>query len=113
MYDIHARLGEGLFAIYLVAIAVIYFMGRRGQDVPAWLTGISHGLLALQVGLGVVLLLDGRRAGWDHPFIGIAALLAVGTTAPLRARLGKRNGTIASFAIVAVLAFAAFLTRPN
>lgn len=113
MLEIHRGIGEGLFVIYIILIAVVFFLGRRGRDIPGWLTGISHGLLALQVGLGVAMLLEGRRAGWDHPIIGIAALLAIGMVAPLRTRLGRINGTIVSFAIIAILAFAAWLTRPN
>ena len=113
MSEVHRGIGEGLFIIYIVVIAVVYVMSRRGRDVPGWLTGLSHGILALQVGLGVAMLLEGRRAGWEHPIIGVAAMFAIGTAAPLRARFGKTSGTIVSFAIIAILAFAAWLTRPN
>ncbi|MEX1158897.1 MAG: hypothetical protein WEC79_08220 [Thermomicrobiales bacterium] len=113
MFELHRGIGEGLFLIYIIVIAVVYVMSRRGRDVPGWLTGVAHGLLALQAGLGVAMLLDGRRAGWEHPIIGVAAMLAIGTAAPLRARFGKTNGMIVSFAMIAVLAFAAWLTRPN
>lgn len=109
MFEIHRGIGEGLFLIYLVIIGVVYVMGRGGREAPAWLTGISHGLLALQVALGVILLAEGHSVVWYHPVLGIAAMLAIGLTPVLRQRLGRTNGTIAVLAIIAVLTLAARL----
>jgi hypothetical protein len=109
VFEIHRGIGEGLFLIYLIIIGVIYFMGRGGRETPAWLTGISHGLLALQVALGVILLSEGHSVVWYHPVLGIAALLAIGLTPVLRQRLGRTTGTIAVLGIIAVLTLAARL----
>jgi hypothetical protein len=105
VYDIHKGIGEGLFVLYIVVLIVVYLLGRRGQAVPSWLVGASHGLLALQVALGVILLAEGHgdAVPWYHPVLGIVALLALGLAAPLRKRLGAINGLVALFAIIAVL----------
>jgi len=103
VYDIHRGIGEGLFIIYLVIMAVIFFMGRGGKEVPSWLSAISHGLLALQVALGVILLAEGHSVVWYHPVLGIAAMLAIGLTPQLRARLGRTMGTVATLGIIAIL----------
>jgi hypothetical protein len=109
VYDIHRGIGEGLFLIYLIIMGVVYFMGRGGREVPTWLTAISHGLLALQVALGVILLAEGHSVVWYHPVLGIAAMLAIGLTPQLRERLGRTMGTVATLGIIAVLALAARL----
>ena len=103
MFEIHRGIGEGLFIIYLVVMAVVIYMGRSGREVPAWLSAISHGLLALQVALGVILLADGYSVVWYHPVLGIAAMLAIGLTPVLRERLGRVNGTAALLGIIAIL----------
>jgi hypothetical protein len=105
VYDIHKGIGEGLFVLYIVVLIVVYLLGRRGQSVPSWLVGASHGLLALQVALGVILLAEGHgdAVPWYHPVLGIVALLALGLAAPLRKRFGTINGLVALFAIIAVL----------
>lgn len=115
MYDLHRFLGEGLFIIYLVLMAVIWWMGRSGRQIPAALTGIGHGLLALQVAVGLILVMEEpKRIGeagvpWYHPVLGIAAMLAIGLTPVLRKRLGTTMGVVATMGIVAVLALAARL----
>lgn len=80
MENIHRYLGEGLFIVYIIALIAAIVMIRKGRDVPAWLTGVAHGLLAIQVGLGVILLLSGGLRGvhWLHPVVGLTAFLAVG-----------------------------------
>jgi hypothetical protein len=110
MYDLHRGIGEGLFVIYLVLIAVILVLGRRGRSAPGWLIGIGHGLLAVQVALGVILLAeDPDRVVWYHPLLGILALLALGLTPMLRQRLNALNAMLATLAIVAVLTLLARL----
>lgn len=109
MFEIHRGIGEGLFLIYLIVMGVIYFMGRSGRDVPSWLTAISHGILALQIAVGVILLAEGHSVVWYHPVLGIAAMLALGLTPVLRQRLGRTNGTIATLGIIAILTLAARL----
>lgn len=105
MYDIHKGIGEGLFVLYVIVLIVIYVLGRRGQKPPSWLIGASHGILAVQVALGVILLAAGHgdAVPWYHPVLGLAALLALGLAPVLRRRLGTTNGLVALFAIVAVL----------
>ena len=109
MIEIHRGIGEGLFLIYLIIIGVIYFMGRSGRDAPTWLSAIAHGILALQVAVGVILLAEGHRVVWYHPVLGIAAMLALGLTPVLRQRFGRTTGTVALFGIIAVLTLAARL----
>jgi hypothetical protein len=105
VYDIHKGIGEGLFVVYVVVLIAIFLMGRRGQSVPSWLVGASHGLLTLQVALGVILLAEGHgdAVPWYHPVLGIAAFLSIGLATPLRKRLGTKNGLLALVAILALL----------
>jgi hypothetical protein len=109
VYDIHKGIGEGLFVVYLLVMLVIFLLGRSGKPVPSWLVGVSHGLLTIQVALGVILLAEGHgdAAPWYHPVLGIAAFLAIGLAAPLRKRLGATNGLLALLAILVVLTAAA------
>lgn len=109
MFEIHQGIGEGLFLIYLIVMGVIYFMSRGDRAAPSWLTAISHGLLALQVALGVILLAEGRSVVWYHPVLGIAAMLAIGLTPVFRQRLGRTNGTVAVLGVIALLTLAARL----
>jgi len=109
VFEIHRGIGEGLFLIYLIIMGVVFFMGRGGREVPTWLTGISHGILALQVAVGVILLAEGHSVVWYHPALGIAAMLAIGLTPVLRQRLGRTNGTVAVLGIIAVLTLLARL----
>ncbi len=109
MIDIHRGIGEGLFLIYIIVMAIVFFMGRGNRVAPSWLSAISHGLLALQVALGVILLAEGHGVVWYHPVLGIAAMLALGLTPVLRQRLGRMNGTLATLGLIAVLTLAARL----
>jgi hypothetical protein len=112
MFNAHQGLGEVLFAIYLIVLVVVYLMGRNGKEAPSWLVGLSHGLLALQVAMGVILISQEKYRSavpWYHPVLGIVALLAIGLATPLRKRLGKTNGLVALLAILSVLTLATML----
>lgn len=109
MDAIHARLGEGLFLVYFIVIGVIYFLSRSNRAVPGWLAGISHGLLFLQVALGLILLMAGNDTPWYHPVLGIAAILALGLTPVFKQRLGATKGMMATLAVAGVLALVAML----
>jgi energy-converting hydrogenase Eha subunit A len=111
MAEFHARLGEGLFLIYLIVLGIVWFMGRRGRDVPSWLIGLSHGILGLQVAIGAILFLEEPdRIVWYHPLIGILAMLALGLTPVFRQRFGRVNGAVATLGVVAALALLAMIT---
>lgn len=109
MENFHRYLGESLFIIYLIVMIVVIVMGRREKAVPPWLTGAAHGLLALQVAVGVILLISGglRGVSWLHPVIGIAAILALGLAPVFKARLRPGYGEVAVFGVVAILALVA------
>jgi hypothetical protein len=116
MAGFHGRLGEGLFVIFLIVMGLVWYLGRNGRTVPGALPGIAHGLLALQVALGLLLVMDEPdRIGsdgvvpWYHPLLGVAAMLAIGLTPVLKRRLGDRVGLVTTLGIIALLALAAFL----
>ena len=103
MEDFHRYLGEGLFVIYVVVLIVAFVMSRRGRDVPPWLAGVAHGLLTIQVGLGVILLLSGGLRGvhWLHPVVGLTAFVAVGFVPALMRRFRPDMDKAALFGVVA------------
>lgn len=112
----HGRLGEGLFVIYLIIMGLVWFLGRGGRPTPGWLLGIAHGLLGLQVALGLILVMEEPdRIGsdgavpWYHPVLGIAALLAIGLTPVFKRRFGDRMGVVAGLGAVGLLALLAFV----
>ena len=108
MESIHRYLGESLFIIYIFVIIAMLFIGRRDRPVPPALTGIAHGLLGIQVILGIILISeDSDRITIIHPILGLLAIMSLGLTPVLRKRLGKRVGTIATLSVVAVLSLAA------
>lgn len=109
MADFHRYLGEGLFVIYIVVMIVAFVIGRRGNTVPPWLTGAAHMLLALQVAVGVILILsDGLRGvHWLHPVVGILAMLSLGMAPVFKARFRPGMDKVALFGLVAVLALVA------
>jgi hypothetical protein len=109
MFEAHEGLGRILFAIYLIVLVAVVVLDRRGRPVPGWLFGIAHGLLALQVAMGVILLSGDRTAPWYHVALGLLALLSLGLTPVLRQRLGRINGAVVTLAIVAALSLAAML----
>lgn len=111
MDSLHRFIGEGLFVVYIVAMIVALIMARRGQRPPAWLTAIAHGLLGIQVLLGLVIMLTDGLQGvpWYHPVLGLAAVAALGLTPLLREHLQRGAALAAIFGIVAVLTLAAQL----
>lgn len=111
MDSIHRYIGEGLFVVYIVAMVVAIIMSRRGQRPPVWLTAIAHGLLGLQILLGLLILLTDGLQGvpWYHPVLGLAAAAALGLTPLLRERFQRGADLAAIFGIVAVLTLAAQL----
>jgi len=103
MSAIHGMLGESLALLY-VLVAVGSYLRRRQGGLPAWLTGITHALLAIQVLIGVTLFV--RAPGiitWWHPVTGLLALAALGLAIPLRPRLGRANATAVTALVVAIL----------
>jgi heme A synthase len=111
MEDFHRYLGEGLFVIYVVVMITAFIIGRRGRDVPPWLTGTAHGLLGLQVALGLILLMSGGLGGvsWLHPVIGLLAIAALGLAPVFKARLRPGLDKAALFGVVAILVITAQL----
>lgn len=110
MFEIHRGIGEGLFLVYVIVMAVVFILGRRGRTAPPALIGIAHGLLAIQVAIGVILLAEEPdRVVWYHPVLGLAAILALGLTPVFRKRLGATRGLITGLGVVALLTLAAML----
>lgn len=111
MESFHRYLGEGLFVIYVVVMIVVLVLGRRGRDVPPWLTGAAHSLLAVQVAVGVILLMSGGLRGvhWTHPVIGLVAIAALGLAPVFKKRLRPGMDKAAVFGLVAILALTAQL----
>jgi hypothetical protein len=110
MAEFHARLGEGLFVIYLIVLVIVWFMSRQDRKAPAWLMGIAHALLGLQVILGIILIAqDSDRIVWYHPVLGILAALSLGLMPVFRNRLGPRTGPIAALGVTTVVVFLAML----
>jgi heme A synthase len=106
MDGIHRGLGEGMFVIYLLAMIVAFIYSRRTEGPPSWLFGIAHGLLTLQVVLGLFLWLTDGLSGvpWYHPVLGLLTLAALGLTPVFRTRFLPGLDTVVLFALVAVLA---------
>lgn len=110
MLEIHRGIGEGLFVIYVIVMAIVFIMGRRGRSAPSWIVGIAHGLLAIQVAIGLILFAeDPGRVVWYHPVLGLAAILALGLTPVLRKRMGASRGLVTGLGIVALLSLATML----
>jgi len=103
---IHRGLGEGLFIIYVLAMIVALVYSRRSDRTPGWLLGIAHGLLGLQVLLGLFLVLtDGLRGvPWYHPVLGLLTAAALGLTPVFRQRFMPGVDAAVLFGLVAVLA---------
>jgi heme A synthase len=111
MENFHRYLGEGLFVIYVIVMVVVLVMGRRGKTVPSWLSGVAHGLLALQVAIGAILLMSGGLGGvhWLHPVVGLMAILALGLAPVFKSSLRPGLDKAAVFGVVALLALTAQL----
>lgn len=106
--SIHRGLGEGLFVIYVLAMVVAIVYSRRGTPIPGWLIGTAHGLLGLQVVLGLLLLAVNGLAGvpWYHPVLGLITLAALGLAPLFQDRFLPGIDTAVLFALIAVLAIA-------
>ncbi|CAN5559169.1 hypothetical protein BH23CHL2_BH23CHL2_24470 [soil metagenome] len=104
--SIHRGLGEGLFVIYLLAMAVAVIYSRRDGYTPSWLIGTAHGLLGLQVVLGLLLLAINGLAGvpWYHPVLGLVTLAALGFAPLFQTRFLPGIDSAVLFALIAVLA---------
>ena len=116
MLAAHALLGLlviGVPAVTAVWGAVVYRRGREPRPLLAHLLALSQTLLVAQVGLGLLLLSDDRRAGDDlHYAYGTLALAAVlapwlyAPDAPRRRLLWFAGATL----LAAALAVRAYLT---
>lgn len=115
MENFHRYLGESLFVIYIVVMVITLVLGRRGREVPPWLTGVAHGLLGIQVAVGLILIMsDGLRGvSWLHPVVGILAMASLGLAPVFRARLRPGLDKAALFGLVAILALTAQLIAMN
>ncbi len=108
LVSIHRGIGEGLFVVYVLAMIVAIIYSRRESKPPAWLFGIAHGLLALQVLFGLTLLAFDGLAGvpWYHPVLGLITLAALGLAPLFQTRFLPGIDSAVLFALVAVLALA-------
>jgi hypothetical protein len=106
----HGSLGEFLVLIYIGIAILAAVLANRG-GLPAWVTGIAHGLLTIQVVLGLILLFRNPTAApWHHILFGLLTIPALGLMFPLKKRLGATRGTVIGAIIVAVVITAAVLT---
>lgn len=104
MAEAHGTLGEVLVALYL-AIAILSFVVARRNGLPAWVTGTAHGLLAIQIIMGIILFVQHPHAmPVSHVVVALLTLPAIGLMAPLRRRIGRAKAVGISSAVVAILA---------
>jgi heme A synthase len=104
--SLHRGIGEGLFVIYLLAMTVAFIYSRRESKPPAWLYGSAHGLLTLQVVLGLIIITFDGLGGvpWYHPVLGLITLAALGLAPVFQTRFLPGVDTAVLFALIAVLA---------
>ncbi len=102
----HRGLGEGLFVVYLLAMIVAVIYSRRESKPPSWLYGVAHGLLMLQVLLGIVLISVDGLSGvpWYHPVLGLITLAALGLAPAFQTRFLPGIDSAVLFAVIAILA---------
>jgi heme A synthase len=113
MLTIHGTLGEALVLVYLVIAILAAVMANRG-GLPAWVTGIGHGLLTVQVLIGIFLLIRNPSAvPWHHILFGLLTIPALGLMFPLRKRLGPTKGVIIGAVVLIILITAAVFTGLN
>jgi hypothetical protein len=113
MLTIHGTLGEALVVVYILIAIVAAIMANRG-GLPAWVTGIGHGLLTVQVLIGIFLFIRNPAAvPWHHIVFGLLTIPALGLMFPLRKRLGATKGVIIGAIIIAALTTVAVFTGLN
>jgi hypothetical protein len=113
MLTIHGSLGEVLVLIYIAIAILAAVMANRG-GLPSWVTGIGHGLLTVQVLIGILLLIRNPSAvPWHHIVFGLLTIPALGLMFPLKKRLGATRGIVIGAIIIAVLITAAVFTGLN
>lgn len=108
LISIHRGIGEGLFVIYLLAMTFAIIYSRRESKPPAWLYGLAHGLLGLQVLFGIIILAVDGLAGvpWYHPVLGLVTLATLALAPVFQTRFLPGIDSAVLFALVAVLALA-------
>jgi hypothetical protein len=110
MLTAHGSLGEFLVLVYIAMAIFAAVLANRG-GIPAWATGIAHGLLTVQLLLGVILLIRNPSAApWTHIVFGLMAIPAIGLMFPLKKRLGPVRGVVIGAIIVAVVIAGAVFT---
>jgi hypothetical protein len=113
MLTAHGSLGEFLVLAYIAVAILAAILANRG-GLPAWVSGIAHGLLSIQVILGIVLLIRNPSAApWHHIVFGLLTIPALGLMFPLKKRLGATRGTVIGAIVVAVLLTIAVFTGLN
>jgi hypothetical protein len=113
MLTVHGSLGEVLVLVYIAVAILAAIMANRG-GLSTWVTGIAHGLLTVQVLLGIALLIRNPTAApWHHILFGLLTIPALGLMFPLRKRLGPTRGIVIGSVVVAVFIILAVLTGLN
>ncbi len=113
MITAHGSLGEVLVLVYIGIAIFAAILANRG-GLPSWVSGIAHGLLSIQVILGVILLIRNPSAvPWHHIVFGLLTIPALGIMFPLRKRLGVTRGTVIGAIVVALFIALAVITGLN
>jgi hypothetical protein len=110
MLAVHGSLGEVLVLVYIAIAILAAVLANRG-GLPAWVTGIAHALLTVQLILGIILFIRNPTAApWHHILFGLLAIPALGLMFPLKKRLGATRGVVVGAVIVAIVLTLAVLT---
>jgi hypothetical protein len=110
MLTVHGSLGEFLVLVYIAIAIFAAVLANRG-GLPSWVTGIAHGLLSIQVLLGIILLIRNPTAApWHHILFGLLTIPALGLMFPLKKRLGATRGVVIGAIVVAVITALAVIT---
>ncbi len=110
MLTAHGSLGEFLVVVYIAVAIFAAILANRG-GLPSWVSGIAHGLLSVQVLIGIILLIRNPSAApWHHIVFGLLTIPALGLMFPLKKRLGATRGTIIGAIVVAVMITLAVIT---
>ena len=115
-HEILAFLVVGVPALAALIGGLVYWRGRGAGRLLANLLALAQTLLVAQVGLGLLLLSDGRRAGdelhYGYGSLSLGAILAPWMYAP--AQGPKRLLWFAGTSLLAAaLAVRAFMTGPS